>query len=162
MRLSHHACSEFRGGLHTGDNSNIISARVARETFGVQRVVARLRPDARGLRTAMGIPVATDRDHRPSAQRPVQESDRQMAGSDQECRSRRRGAARRPVRHRVTDLDDHRGAGRVPDPVRRGGAAEAKTVIQASDQVHRRVSGHVAEAVAIAAMPPPADLGEEA
>jgi trk system potassium uptake protein TrkA len=40
---------------------------------------------------------------------------------------------------------------------------EAKTVIQASDQVYiAAVSGHVAEAVAIAAMPPPADLGEEA
>ena len=40
--------------VSSGDNSNIIAARVARETFGVERVVARIYdPQAgRGLRTA--------------------------------------------------------------------------------------------------------------
>ena len=48
--------------VSSGDNSNIISARVARETFGIERVVARIY-DAearRGLRAA-GHPDGGDR-----------------------------------------------------------------------------------------------------
>jgi trk system potassium uptake protein TrkA len=145
--------------VSSGDNSNIISARVARETFGVQRVVARIYDAGRaqvyerlGIPTVATVPWTTDR----LLNAWCRNRDRQMAGSDRECRSRRGGAARRlvrPPRHRPRG--DHRGAGRVPDPVRRGVLPEAKTVIQASDQVYiAAVSGHVAEAVAIAAMPP--------
>ena len=65
---------------------------------------------------------------------------------------------------RVTDLEAVTGA-RVAFLIRFGAGVlpDAKTVIQASDQVYiAAVSGHAAEAVAVAALPPPADLGEEA
>src|SRR3712207_8760709 len=47
--------------VSSGDNSNIISARVARETFGVQHVVARIYDEKRAeVYERMGIPsVAT-------------------------------------------------------------------------------------------------------
>src|SRR3712207_9230020 len=47
--------------VSSGDNSNIISARVARETFGVQHVVARIYDSKRAeVYERMGIPsVAT-------------------------------------------------------------------------------------------------------
>ena len=35
--------------VSSGDNSNVIAARVARESFGVQRVVARMRADDTGF-----------------------------------------------------------------------------------------------------------------
>jgi trk system potassium uptake protein TrkA len=49
--------------VSSGDNSNIISARVARETFGVQRVVARIYDQKRAeVYERLGIPtVATVR-----------------------------------------------------------------------------------------------------
>jgi trk system potassium uptake protein TrkA len=49
--------------VSSGDNSNIISARVARETFGVQRVVARIYDPKRAeVYERLGIPtVATVR-----------------------------------------------------------------------------------------------------
>ena len=62
----------------------------------------------------------------------------------------------------VTDLEATTGA-RVAFLIRFGTGVlpEPKTVIQASDQVYvAAVSGRVAEAVAVAALPPPADLGE--
>ena len=48
--------------VSSGDNSNIISARVARENFGIDRVVARIydAKRARGLRAA-GHPDGGDR-----------------------------------------------------------------------------------------------------
>ena len=54
--------------VSSGDNSNIISARVARETFGIERVVARIY-DARraevyerlGIPTVATVPWTTDR-----------------------------------------------------------------------------------------------------
>src|SRR3712207_9267501 len=43
--------------VSSGDNSNIISARVARETFGVQHVVARIYDSKRAeVYERMGIP----------------------------------------------------------------------------------------------------------
>ena len=54
--------------VSSGDNSNIISARVARETFGVQRVVARIYDAKRaavyerlGIPTIATVPWTTDR-----------------------------------------------------------------------------------------------------
>ena len=54
--------------VSSGDNSNIISARVARETFGVQRVVARIYDAKRaavyerlGIPTVATVPWTTDR-----------------------------------------------------------------------------------------------------
>jgi trk system potassium uptake protein TrkA len=53
-------CDAF-AAVSSGDNSNIISARVARETFGVQRVVARIYDPKRAeVYERLGIPtVAT-------------------------------------------------------------------------------------------------------
>lgn len=54
--------------VSSGDNSNIISARVARETFGVERVVARIYDPKRaavyerlGIPTIATVPWSTDR-----------------------------------------------------------------------------------------------------
>ena len=82
--------------VSSGDNSNIISARLARETFGVSRVAARIYDQRRaaGLRAARH-PHRGDRpvDRRPDAAAPG-------AGGQ-------RGDLPRPDEHRV----DHRGAG---------------------------------------------------
>ena len=64
--------------------------------------------------------------------------------------------------HRVTALEAATG-GRVAFMIRFGSGLlpEPKTVIQASDQVYlAAVSGHVAEAMAIAALPPGDDVDE--
>jgi trk system potassium uptake protein TrkA len=55
--------AECFAAVSSGDNSNIISARVARETFGVQRVVARIYDSKRAeVYERLGIPtVATVR-----------------------------------------------------------------------------------------------------
>src|SRR5687767_7202426 len=54
--------------VSSGDNSNIISARVARETFGVEHVVARIYDEKRaavyerlGIPTVATVPWTTDR-----------------------------------------------------------------------------------------------------
>lgn len=60
--------AEAFAAVSNGDNSNIISARVARETFGIERVVARIY-DARraevyerlGIPTVATVPWSTDR-----------------------------------------------------------------------------------------------------
>jgi trk system potassium uptake protein len=62
--------------------------------------------------------------------------------------------------HRATDLEQATGA-RVAFLIRFGTGVlpEPKTVIQAGDQVYiAAISGRVAEAVAIAALPPSEDL----
>ena len=58
--------------VSSGDNSNIISARVARETFGVDRVVARIYDPKRAeVYERLGIPtVATVRIKAPAQPRP--------------------------------------------------------------------------------------------
>jgi trk system potassium uptake protein TrkA len=62
------ARAEAFAAVSSGDNSNIISARVARETFGVQRVVARIYDAKRaavyerlGIPTIATVPWTTDR-----------------------------------------------------------------------------------------------------
>ncbi|ODU04055.1 MAG: potassium transporter TrkA, partial [Pseudonocardia sp. SCN 72-51] len=54
--------------VSSGDNSNIIAARVARETFGIERVVARIYDPKRaavyerlGIPTVATVPWSTDR-----------------------------------------------------------------------------------------------------
>src|SRR5947199_7137179 len=60
--------AEAFAAVSSGDNSNIISARLARETFGVQRVVARIYDAKRaevyerlGIPTIATVPWTTDR-----------------------------------------------------------------------------------------------------
>jgi trk system potassium uptake protein TrkA len=74
--------------VSSGDNSNIIAARVARETFGIEQVVARIYDPRRAeVYQRLGIPtVATVKlDRRPDAA-PA-------------AARRRRAAVARPVRH---------------------------------------------------------------
>ena len=129
--------------VSSGDNSNIISARVARETFGVERVVARIYDAKRaaGLRAARH-PDRRHRavDHRPAAQR-AHPGDRDQKWRDP---SGTVGVAELPlhedwVGHRVTDLEAATG-GRVAFMIRFGIGLlpEPKTVIQAGDQVYAR------------------------
>ncbi|CAN5212749.1 TrkA family potassium uptake protein [soil metagenome] len=150
--------------VSSGDNSNIISARVARETFGVKRVVARIYDAKRaavyerlGIPTVATVPWTTDR------------LLNALTGDTETARWRDPTgtvAVAEVVLHehwvgrRVTDLEGATGA-RVAFLIRFGTGIlpEPKTVIQASDQVYiAAVSGHAAEAMAIAALPPSADL----
>lgn len=154
--------------VSSGDNSNIISARVARETFGVRRVVARIYDAKRaavyerlGIPTVATVPWTTDR------------LLNALTGDTETARWRDPTGTvavaevvlnEQWVGKRVTDLEAATGA-RVAFLLRFGTGVlpEAKTVIQASDQVYvAAVSGHAAEAMAIAALPPSSDLDSRA
>ena len=150
--------------VSSGDNSNIISARLARETFRVQRVVARIYDAKRaavyerlGIPTVATVPWTTDRLLNVLLRESETTKWRDPTGSvgvaevalDEDW-----------VGHRVTELEAATGA-RVAFMIRFGGGLlpEPKTCIQAGDQVYiAAVSGHVAEAMAIAARPPGDDV----
>ena len=152
--------------VSSGDNSNIISARVAREMFGVQRVVARIYDAKRaavyerlGIPTVATVPWTTDRLlntlvrdiettrwRDPTGTVAVNEVDLNELW----------------VGHRVTALEEATGA-RVAFLIRFGTGVlpEPKTVLQAGDQVYiAAVSGRAGEALAIAAQPPGDGVGE--
>jgi trk system potassium uptake protein len=149
--------------VSSGDNSNIISARVAREMFGVQRVVARIYDAGRaavyerlGIPTVATVPWTTDRLLNVLLRETETTKWRDPTGSV--------GIAEVAlhegwVGHRTTTLEEATGA-RVAFMLRFGSGLlpDPKTVIQASDQVYlAAVSGHIAEAMAIAALPPSED-----
>lgn len=150
--------------VSSGDNSNIISARVARETFGVERVVARIYDAKRaavyerlGIPTVATVPWTTDRLLNVLTRETETTKWRDPSGNV--------GVTELPlhenwVGHRVTSLEAATG-GRVAFMIRFGGGLlpDPKTVIQASDQVYlAAISGRVAEAMAIAALPPGDDV----
>jgi trk system potassium uptake protein TrkA len=150
--------------VSSGDNSNIISARVARETFGVERVVARIYDAKRaavyerlGIPTVATVPWTTDRLLNVLTRETETTKWRDPSGNV--------GVAELAlhenwVGHRVTALEAAT-RGRVAFMIRFGLGLlpEPKTVIQASDQVYlAAVSGRVAEAMAIAALPPGDDV----
>ena len=150
--------------VSSGDNSNIISARVARETFGVERVVARIYDAKRaavyerlGIPTVATVPWTTDRLLNVLTRETETTKWRDPSGNV--------GVTELPLHedwagHLATELETATG-GRVAFIIRLGGGClpDPKTVIQAGDQVYlAAVSGHVAEALAIAALPPSADL----
>ena len=149
--------------VSSGDNSNIISARVARETFGVERVVARIYDAKRaavferlGIPTIATVPWTTDR--------LLDVLTRETETTKWRDPSGNVGVAELTlhegwVGRRVTELEEATG-GRVAFMIRFGGGLlpDSKTVIQASDQVYvAAVAGHIAEALAIAALPPSED-----
>ena len=141
--------------VSSGDNSNIISARVARETFGVERVVARIYDAKRaevyerlGIPTVATVPWTTDRLLNVLTRETETTKWRDPSGNV--------GVAELAlhedwVGRRVTDLEAATG-GRVAFIIRFGTGLlpDPKTVIQASDQVyiaavvrtHRRGAGH--------------------
>ncbi len=150
--------------VSSGDNSNIISARLARETFGVRRVVARIYDAKRaevyerlGIPTIATVPWTTDRLLHALTRESETARWRDPTGTV---------AVVEVVLHEdwvgrpATDLETATGA-RVAFLIRFGTGVlpEPKTVIQAGDQVYiAAISGRAAEAVAIAALPPSEDL----
>jgi trk system potassium uptake protein TrkA len=153
--------------VSSGDNSNIISARVARETFGVERVVARIYDAKRaqvyerlGIPTVATVPWTTDRLLNVLTRESETTKWRDPSGNV--------GVAELPLHegwmgHRVTALEGATG-GRVAFVIRFGSGLlpEPKTVIQSGDQVYlAAISGHIAEAMAIAAHPPSDDVEDK-
>ncbi len=152
--------------VSSGDNSNIISARVARETFGVHRVVARIYDAKRaavyerlGIPTVATVPWTTDRLLNTLIRGDETTKWRDPTGTVAVAEADLHEAW---VGHRVTTLEDATGA-RVAFLIRFGAGVlpERKTVIQAGDQVYlAAVSGRTGEALAIAAEPPGPDFAE--
>jgi trk/ktr system potassium uptake protein len=153
--------------VSSGDNSNIISARVARETFGVERVVARIYDAKRaqvyerlGIPTVATVPWTTDRLLNVLTRESETTKWRDPSGNV--------GVAELPLHegwmgHRVTALEGATG-GRVAFIIRFGSGLlpEPKTVIQSGDQVYlAAISGHIAEAMAISALPPSDDVEDK-
>ncbi|QNG19045.1 TrkA family potassium uptake protein [Rhodococcus triatomae] len=147
--------------VSSGDNSNIIAARVARETFGVDKVVARIYDAKRaavyerlGIPTVATVPWSTDRFLHTLTQDGELAKWRDPSGTVAVTElPLHEDWAGRPV----TELEAATGS-RVAFLIRFGTGVlpTAKTVVQADDQVYvAAVSGTVAEAVALAGHPPP-------
>ena len=152
--------------VSSGDNSNIIAARVAREMFGVQRVVARIYDAKRaavyerlGIPTVATVPWTTDRLLNALTHETETTKWRDPTGTVAVCEASLHEGW---VGHRAVTLEEATGA-RVAFLIRFGTGVlpEPKTVIQAGDQVYlAAVSGSAAEALAIAAQPPAEGIGE--
>ncbi|MGW5268985.1 potassium channel family protein [Rhodococcus sp. NPDC003994] len=147
--------------VSSGDNSNIISARVARETFGVERVVARIYDAKRarvyerlGIPTVATVPWTTDRFLHTLIHDNEQTKWRDPSGN---VAVTRLDLADGWVGRSVTLLEKTTGT-RVAFLIRFGSGLlpDRKTVLQAEDEVWvAAVDGMVAEAVALASSPPP-------
>ncbi len=149
--------------VSSGDNSNIIAARVARENFGIERVVARIYDAKRaavyerlGIPTVATVPWTTDRFLRTLMQDSGSAAWRDPSGTVAvlELALHEDWAGRR-----VTELEEAIGA-RVAFIVRFGVGVlpDKRTAVQSDDQVYvAAVSGTVAEASVLAAAPPPQD-----
>jgi len=152
--------------VSSGDNSNIISARVARETFRVERVVARIYDAKRaavyerlGIPTVATVPWTTDR--------LLNVLLREIETTKWRDPSGNVGVIELPLHQdwigrRTSELEAGTGA-RAAFIIRFGAGLlpDAKTVIQSGDQVYvAAISGRIAEALAIAALPPSEDIEE--
>lgn len=146
--------------VSSGDNSNIISARVARETFGVDHVVARIYDPKRaevyerlGIPTVATVPWTTDRLLRTLLPDGVASAWRDPSGKV--------ALLQVPVHEEwvgrtVRDFQSGTGC-RVAFIMRFGSGvlAESKTVIQADDQVYvAALSGTVTDVTTAAAQAP--------
>ncbi len=149
--------------VSNGDNSNIISARVARETFGVAHVVARIYDPKRaavyerlGIPTVATVPWTTDRFLRMLLPDGVAAVWRDPSGTV--------AVLQLPVHegwagHTVGELEEHTGA-RITFIVRFGTGVLPghHTVVQADDQVYAAaIAGTVTDVTTAAAAPPPSD-----
>jgi trk system potassium uptake protein TrkA len=150
--------------VSSGDNSNIISARVARETFGITHVVARIY-DARraavyerlGIPTVATVPWTTDRFLRTLLPDGVASAWRDPTGSV--------AILQLPLHedwggHSIREIQEATGC-RVAFIMRFGTGVlpAAKSVLQADDVVYvAALSGTVTEVTAAAAQPPQEDL----
>jgi trk system potassium uptake protein TrkA len=146
--------------VSSGDNSNIISARVARETYGVERVVARIYDAKRaavyerlGIPTVATVPWSTDRLMRMLLPDGVASAWREPTGT----------VAILPlpvheewVGHPIRDLEVATGC-RVAFIVRFGTGVlpGPDTAVQAEDTIYvAAVSGTVSDVTTAAAAPP--------
>lgn len=146
--------------VSSGDNSNIIAARVARETFGIERVVARIYDPKRaavyerlGIPTIATVPWSTDRLMRMLLPDGVATAWREPSGT----------VAVLPlpihqdwIGHPIRQLEAATGA-RVAFIVRfgRGVLPRPDTAVQAEDTVYvAAVSGTVSDVTAAAAAAP--------
>ncbi len=146
--------------VSSGDNSNIISARVAREMFGVERVVARIYDAKRaavyerlGIPTVATVPWTTDRLLNVLTDETKTARWRDPTGTVAVAEATLHEAW---VGLPATELEEATGA-RVAFLIRFGTGVlpEPKTVLQAGDQVYlAAVSGQCAAALTIAAQPP--------
>ncbi len=147
--------------VSSGDNSNIIAARVARESFGIERVVARIYDEKRaavyerlGIPTVATVPWSTDRLMRMVLPDGVASAWREPSGT----------VAILPlpvhedwVGHPITELETAANC-RVAFIVRFGTGVLPKsdTAVQAEDTVYvAAVSGTVSDVTAAAAAAPP-------
>lgn len=146
--------------VSNGDNSNIIAARVARETFGVEQVVARIYDAKRaevyerlGIPTVATVPWTTDRFLRMLLPEGTATAWREPSGTV--------AVLQLPlhadwVGRRITELERTTGA-RVAFVMRFGNGVlpEPKTVVQADDTVYAAaLSGTVTDVTAAAGRPP--------
>ena len=150
--------------VSSGDNSNIISARVARETFGVSHVVARIY-DARraavyerlGIPTVATVPWSTDRFLRTLLPDGVASAWRDPTGS---VAIQQLPLHEKWIGHSMREIQEVTSC-RVAFVMRFGTGIlpTAKTVLQADDVVYvAAVSGTVTDVTAAAAQPPQEDL----
>ena len=146
--------------VSSGDNSNILSARVARETFGVERVVARIYDAKRaavyerlGIPTVATVPWTTDRFMRMVLPDGVATAWREPAGTVAILPlPLHEDWVGRPIR----ELEEATGS-RVAFLVRFGTGVlpTRETAVQADDTVYvAAVSGTVSDVTAAAAAPP--------
>lgn len=152
--------AEAFAAVSSGDNSNIIAARVARETFGIEQVVARIYDHRRaavyerlGIATVATVPWTTDRLLRILLPDGVASAWRDPTGSVAVLElPLHEDWTGRPVR----TLEQATGT-RVAFVMRFGSGLlpEQKTVLQSDDVVYvAALSGTVNEAATIAANPP--------
>jgi trk system potassium uptake protein TrkA len=148
--------------VSSGDNSNIISARVARETFGVQHVVARIYDPKRaavyerlGIPTVATVPWTTDRFLRMLLPDGAATAWRDPSGTV--------AVLQLPLHDgwvgcSVHDLEERTGA-RIAFIIRFGTGVlpGSKTVLQADDQVYAAVISGTVTDVSTAASAPPND-----
>ncbi|GAA2873837.1 TrkA family potassium uptake protein [Pseudonocardia halophobica] len=146
--------------VSSGDNSNILSARVARETFGVERVVARIYDAKRaavyerlGIPTVATVPWTTDRFMRMVLPDGVATAWREPAGTVAILPlPLHEDWVGRPIR----ELEEATNS-RVAFVVRFGSGVlpTRETAVQADDVVYvAAVSGTVSDVTAAAAAPP--------
>lgn len=149
--------------VSSGDNSNIIAARVARETYGIERVVARIYDAKRAaVYERLGIPTVATVSW--TTDRLLNVLTRESETTKWRDPSGNVGVAELPLHeewagHSVTELEAATG-GRVAFMLRLGTGLlpNAKTIIQAGDHVFiAAISGHIAEALAMSALPPSED-----
>ncbi|MCI2419853.1 TrkA family potassium uptake protein [Saccharopolyspora sp. K220] len=146
--------------VSNGDNSNIVSARVARETFGVEHVVARIYDPKRaevyqrlGIPTVATVPWTTDRFLRMLLPEGVATAWREPSGTVAVLQLPLHDGW---VGRRVAEVENATGA-RVAFIMRFGNGVlpEAKTVIQADDTVYvAALSGTVTDVTAAARRTP--------